>query len=36
LSKDDLIALLEESGFKTRIDTKEVSTTKDASIIVRK
>lgn len=36
LSKDDLIAMLEALGIKTRITTKEASTTKDASIRVQK
>ncbi len=36
LSKDDLIEMLEAQGVKTRLQTKEVETTKDASIRVQK
>jgi hypothetical protein len=36
LSKDDLVEMLEALGVKTRITTKEASTTKDASIRVQK
>jgi hypothetical protein len=36
LSKDDLIEMLEAQGVKTRVQTKEVETTKDASVRVQK
>lgn len=36
LSKDDLIEMLEAQGVKTRVQTKEVETTKEASIRVQK
>jgi len=36
LLKDDLIEMLEAQGVKTRVQTKEVETTKDASIRIQK
>lgn len=36
LSKDDLIEMLEAQGVKTRLQTKEVETTKEASVRVQK
>lgn len=36
LSKDDLIKMLEEKGVKTRLDARNETTTKDASVRVQK